>query len=62
MVTDIANLNTTESAVVKPQRDIEVVTAEIKDICAQARRMMLIYAVEVGRRLDEAKEILPHGE
>ena len=45
-----------------PQRDIAVVTAEIKDICAQARRMMLIYAIEVGRRLVEAKEILPHGE
>lgn len=45
-----------------PQRDISVVTAEIKNICAEARRMMLIYAVEIGRRLVEAKQILPHGE
>lgn len=51
-----------ENGVVKQQRDIAVVTTEIKDICAQAQRMMLIYAVEIGRRLVEAKEILPHGE
>lgn len=44
------------------QRDISIVTAEIKDICAQAQRMALVYAVEIGRRLVEAKEILPHGE
>lgn len=44
-----------------PQRDINTVTAEIKDICAQAQRMMLVYAVEIGRRLVEAKDILPHG-
>lgn len=49
-------------AEVKQQRDINIVTAEIKDICAQAQRMMLVYAVEIGRRLVEAKEILPHGE
>ena len=42
-------------------RDINIVTAEIRDICAQAQRMMLVYAVEIGRRLVEAKDILPHG-
>lgn len=54
----------TENAIVKneQQRDISIVTAEIKDICTQARRMVLISAVEIGRRLVEAKEILPHGE
>lgn len=51
-----------ENEIAKTQRNIEVVTAEIQDICAQAKRMMLIYAVEIGRRLVEAKEILPHGE
>lgn len=45
----------------KSLRDINIVTAEIHDICAQAQRMMLVYAVEIGRRLVEAKEILPHG-
>ena len=44
------------------RRDIGIVTSEIKDICNQAKRMMLVYAVEIGRRLVEAKEILPHGE
>lgn len=44
-----------------PQRDISTVTAEIKDICAQAQRMMLVYAIEIGRRLAEAKDMLPHG-
>lgn len=42
-------------------RDIETVTTEIKTICEQARMMALVYAVEVGRRLYEAKEMLPHG-
>lgn len=42
-------------------RDINIVTAEIHDICAQAQRMMIVYAVEIGRRLVEAKDILPHG-
>ena len=54
--------NETVNQEITKRRDITVVTAEIKDICAQARRMMLIYAIEVGRRLVEAKEILPHGE
>lgn len=44
------------------QRDIGIVTTEIKDICSQAQRMMLIYAVEIGRRLTEAKAMLAHGE
>lgn len=43
-------------------RDITVITAEIKDLCRQARTMALVYAVEIGRRLDEAKHTLPHGE
>lgn len=43
-------------------REIGVITSEIKDICRQARSMALMYAVEIGRRLTEAKEILPHGE
>lgn len=44
------------------QRDITIVTKEIKDIQAQAQRVALVYAVEIGRRLCEAKELLPHGE
>ena len=44
-----------------PAREIGVITAEIKDICRQAQSMALIYAVEIGRRLEEAKQALPHG-
>ena len=49
--------------IVKTQkRNIDVVMAEIKSLCSEARHMMLIYAIEIGRRLVEAKDILPHGE
>lgn len=51
-----------ENEIAKQQRDIEIVTEEIKDLCREAQRTMLLYAVEIGRRLVEAKEILPHGE
>lgn len=44
------------------QRDIEVVTTEIKSIVQQAQTMALMYAIEIGRRLKEAKSLLPHGE
>lgn len=43
-------------------RNIDVVTAEIKTICMQAKALALTYAIEVGRRLEEAKAMLPHGE
>lgn len=43
-------------------RDIDVITSEIQDLCNEAKRTVLLYAVEIGRRLVEAKEVLPHGE
>ena len=43
-------------------RDIDVITSEIHDLCNEAKRTVLLYAVEIGRRLVEAKEVLPHGE
>lgn len=43
-------------------RNSETVTTEIKAICQQAQAMALMYAIEVGRRLKEAKDLLPHGE
>lgn len=43
-------------------RDINTITAEIHILQKQARQAALSYAVEVGRRLNEAKEMLPHGE
>lgn len=44
------------------QRDINVITAEFVAIKRQAERMILDSAIEMGRRLCEAKSILPHGE
>lgn len=43
-------------------RDINTITAEIRVIQSQARQAVLSYAIELGRRLNEAKELLPHGE
>ena len=45
-----------------PAREIGIITAEIKDLCRQAQTMALLYAVEIGRRLDEAKRALPSGK
>ncbi len=42
-------------------RDIEMITTKIKTICAQAGTLALVYAIEVGRRLHEAKTMIPHG-
>lgn len=50
-----------ENDIVK-HRDIDVITSEIHDLCNEAKRTVLLYAVEIGRRLVEAKEVLPHGE
>lgn len=44
------------------QRDIETVTNEIISLRSQAQQTALTYAVEIGRRLAEAKSIVPHGE
>lgn len=43
-------------------RDINTVTTEINTLVHQYRSLTLAYAVEVGRRLSEAKRLLPHGE
>lgn len=43
------------------QRDINVITVEIKTLFAQAQNVALSYAIEIGRRLAEAKSVLPHG-
>jgi len=43
-------------------RTPEIIGAEIRDITAQVRRVALGAAIEIGHRLNEAKELLPHGE
>jgi DNA repair exonuclease SbcCD ATPase subunit len=45
-----------------PRREIGVVTAEIKELKRQAQSMAIAYVIEIGRRLVEAKAVLPHGE
>ena len=45
-----------------PAREIGTITAEIWELRHQAQCMALHYAVEIGRRLDEAKRALKHGE
>lgn len=43
-------------------RDIHTVTTEIQMIRQQVNQVALNGAIEIGRRLYEAKEMLPHGE
>ena len=43
-------------------RDIEVVTAEIITIKRQTQQVLVTAAIEIGRRLTEAKSMVPHGE
>lgn len=51
-----------QPSVYVPAREIGIITGEIKELCRQARVMLLSYAIEIGRRLCEAKSVLPHGE
>lgn len=44
------------------QRTPELIAAEIRNIHEQTTRMVLYNAIEIGRRLVEAKSLLPHGE
>jgi hypothetical protein len=43
-------------------RTIEQVTIEINGLMEQTRRYVLFQAIEVGRRLAEARTMLPHGQ
>lgn len=44
------------------ERTIDVVTLEIQTLNRQAGTIMLSYAVEIGRRLVEAKSLVRHGD
>lgn len=43
-------------------RTQEVIGAEIRSLTASARTMTMWYYCEIGKRLTEAKELVPHGE
>ncbi len=47
---------------IRTGRTLETVTAEIVTITTQTRYTMVSAAIEIGRRLVEAKELVPHGE
>lgn len=44
------------------QRDIETVTSEIIILKNQAQSMAIDFAIEIGGKLTEAKELVKHGE
>lgn len=44
------------------ERTPETVVLEIKTLQRQAQGILLSYAIEIGRRLEEAKSLVPHGE
>ena len=46
---------------VEIKRDLNTVENEIITLRNQAQQQALIYAVEIGRRLTEAKSLVPHG-
>ncbi|MFS8214789.1 DUF3102 domain-containing protein [Paenibacillus sp. S29] len=43
-------------------RTIQTIATEINGINEQTQRMFLLNSIEIGRRLTEAKAMLPHGE
>lgn len=55
-------MSETISVPMTAQRDIQTVTTEIRTLHRQAQGMILNYAIEIGRRLKEAKSMLEHGE
>ena len=46
---------------IAPTRTLDMVTAEIKFLDAQAGRLVMGHALEIGRRLREAKDLVPYG-
>ena len=46
----------------QPARTLEMVTEEIRYLDHQAKRLVLGHAIEIGRRLEEAKALVPYGE
>jgi len=47
---------------VEIKRTPEVIAKEINGLKQQALTQMLLYSIEIGRRLIEVKDMLPHGE
>jgi len=50
-----------ETEMLEQEERLEEVTVEIRTLNRQAGRIMLSYAIEIGKRLAEAKELVGHG-
>lgn len=63
-VADISKMEGTpvQEAEIVAERTPEIVAAEIRQIADQTRKMVLNSSIEIGKRLCEAKEMVPHGE
>lgn len=48
--------------VISTERTPSVIALEIRALHSQAQRMVLSFIIEIGRRLKEAKALIPHGE
>lgn len=59
---DLSTIEPDMGKTVVDNRTIQTVTLEIKTLHAQAQQVMLSYAIEIGRRLVEAKAMLEHGQ
>lgn len=55
-------MNKPQEGVVATERDLTIVTTEIKTLHQQAQQMVLSYVIEIGRRLVEAKALVEHGD
>ena len=55
-------LQTVEAGSVEAVRTPEIIGAEIRTLTQQGRCITLLYSIEIGRRLKEAKALLEHGE
>lgn len=60
-ITKMASVSVQDAEIVT-ERTPEIVAAEIRQIADQTRKMVLNSSIEIGKRLCEAKEMVPHGE
>ncbi len=60
-MTDLSTIESSFGENSAKNRTIHTVTLEIQTLHAQAQQMMLGYAIEIGRRLTEAKSLIAHG-
>ena len=55
-------INISSNGELSVKRTPGLIAAEINDIKIKTKKMVLYNSIEIGRKLVEAKEILPHGE